>query len=94
VSLQVGGTSALAGDGTLFFRLVDATAGTVVDGQTTPLRLTGASSYQLDLYGVSYTLPAGHQLALEVATSDAAFSASRLPGVVTVGASVTVPVVG
>lgn len=82
---------------TLFFRMIDITTNVVLDGQTTPLKVYQqpdvASTSHADLYGVSYVLPPGHQLALEVSTNDLAFSAARAPGPFKVDVTVAVPVV-
>ncbi len=79
----------------LFFRLVDATDGTVLDGQTQAFRMPvspfSASVADVDLVGVDYVLPAGHQLALQVSTSDLAHAVNREPGVYDVSVSVDVP---
>lgn len=80
-------------DVTLFLRLVDVESSHVLDGVTTPVRFNAASTAQTDLVGVSYVLPAGHHLALEVSTNDAAFLSSRVPGIVNAQATVHVPVV-
>lgn len=82
---------------TLFFRLVDTTTNHVVDGQTTPLKAYQqpdiSSTWGADLYGVSYVLPAGHALALEISTNDLAFSPGRAPGPFKVDVTASVPVV-
>lgn len=77
----------------LFFRLVDATTGAVLDDQVQALRLPVGGSAEIDLVGVSYVVPAGHQLALQVATSDFAHATNRQPGLYDVTVSVEVPVV-
>lgn len=82
----------------LFFRLVDADTGTVLDGQTQAFRMpisplsTGLGT--LDLVGVGYQLPAGHHLALQVSTSDFAHATNRQPGVYQVHVDVSVPTLG
>lgn len=80
-------------DVTLFLRLVDIESSHVLDGVTTPIRFDAAGTETTDLVAVSYALPAGHHLALEVSTNDAAFLASRVPGIVNVEVAVEVPVV-
>ena len=76
----------------LFFRLVDANTGDVLDMQTQPLRVdpyalqdlgTGApgpgaaQKISLDLAGVAYDLPAGDTLDLQVSTATDSFAPNR-----------------
>jgi ABC-2 type transport system ATP-binding protein len=79
----------------LFFRLVDATSGVVLDGQTQAFRMPvsplSASRADVDLVGVDYVIPAGHTLALQVSTSDASHATNRQPGVYDVALDVDVP---
>ena len=93
VDLDVTGT----GLGThLFFKLVDREAAQVVDLQAESLRLGTPLSaipqhVSLDLVGVTYRLPAGHHLDLQVATSSLAHVGYRGAGTVTIAGSVRVP---
>lgn len=87
-----------APDAFLFFKLVDADTGVVLDDQQTPWRgsvspLGGPVSFDLDLNGVSWVLPAGHHLALEVSTGSLAYTSSRVPGALDVTVTGTVPTV-
>lgn len=90
----------------LFFRLIDENTGDVVDLQTSPLRMdnldlvdngTGASAPQaekisLDLAGVSYVLPKGDTLELQVSTSTNSYVPNRGAAVVTIAdGEVSVP---
>src|SRR4051794_9020115 len=80
VDLDVSGT----GLGThLFFKLVDREANRVVDLQAESLRVSQPLSvpqhFSLDLAGVTYLLPAGHHLDLEIATSSLAHVEYRGP---------------
>lgn len=87
----------LLGDGTeafLFLRLVDQTTGAVLDDQTQAVRMPVGSSLDVDLVGVSYVLPAGHTLALQVSTSDFAHASNRVAGLFDVTVTIEVPVVG
>lgn len=83
-----------SGDAFLVFRLVDVDADVVVDGQSTPWRVTTSEPTTIDLVAVSYDLPAGHTLALEVATSDSAYGPSHVPAAFHVHVTAHVPVVG
>lgn len=91
----------------LFFRLIDKNTGNVIDLQTSPLRIdnldlvdngTGASLPQvqkvsLDLAGVSYILPKGDTLELQVSTSTNSYVPNRGAATVTIaGGKVSVPV--
>lgn len=90
----------------LFFRLIDANTGDVIDLQTRPLRVdnldladnaTGAGppapqDISLDLAGVTYDLPAGDTLELQVSTSTDSFAPNRGSAVVQLtGGTVSVP---
>ena len=90
----------------LFFRLIDGNTGDVIDLQTTPLRIdnldlandgtnAGAPAAQqvsLDLAGVSYRLPKGDTLELQVSTSTNSFVPNRGSAVVTIAdGKVSVP---
>jgi ABC-2 type transport system ATP-binding protein len=87
------GTTALTRDATIFARLVDVTSNTIVDGVSTPIRFDDNEEITLEMTGVSYTMPAGHALALELTPNDIAFSASRFPGLLDFEVTVDVPVV-
>lgn len=90
----VGGVGAEA---FLFFKLVDADAGVVLSDQVTPLRvgllspLSQPVPFSIDLNGVSYILPSGHHLALEISTGSLMYANSRTAAVVNVSVSGTVP---
>ncbi|MHB8584383.1 MAG: S15 peptidase family protein [Thermoplasmatota archaeon] len=88
---------AVTGVGTeafLFFRLVDMNTGAVLDNQTQAYRIPvsplSTSEANVDLIGVSYQIPAGHTLGLEISTSDFAHATNRQPGAYTVHTTVTV----
>jgi ABC-2 type transport system ATP-binding protein len=91
----------------LFFRLIDKDTGNVIDLQTAALRLdnldlvdngTGASmpapqKVSLNLAGVSYVLPKGDTLELQVSTSSNSFVPNRGTAEVSItGGRVSVPV--
>jgi len=91
----------------LFFKLVDAKTGQVLDVQTAAMRIDntdlpnnaqnpglGAKHVSLDLVGVSWLLPKGDTLELQVATSSLPFVPNRGAAVVQLAGSVSVPVVG
>ena len=78
----------------LFFKLVDREANQVVDLQAESLRLGGLAPTRrvaLDLVGVTYALPAGHHLDLQISTSSAAHVSYRGSAVVHVSGTVQVP---
>ena len=91
----------------LFFRLIDENTGDVVDLQTAPLRLDNldlvdngtspnlppaAVPISLDLAGVSYLLPKGDTLELQVSTSTNSFVPNRGAAVVSIAnGKVSVP---
>ena len=91
----------------LFFRLIDQNTGDVVDLQTSPLRLddldladTATSpnlppqpqQISVNLAGVSYILPKGDTLELQVSTSTNSFMPNRGAAVVTIAdGTVSVP---
>jgi predicted acyl esterase len=85
----------------LFFKLLDVAAdgsAVVIDDQVTPLKITNLDlqtpqSLWLDLNGVSWTVPSGHSLVLEVTSTSNDFASPRTPAVVQTSVSVTVPVV-
>ena len=82
----------------LFFRLIDKRTGGLIDGMTEPIRLDNGTSpsphhVSLDLDGVSYNLPPGDTLELQVSTSSSEFMGNRVPGIVTLtNGTVLVPV--
>ncbi|HUR68291.1 MAG TPA: alpha/beta fold hydrolase [Candidatus Thermoplasmatota archaeon] len=92
VHLEVSG---IGTEAFLFFRLVDATDGTVLDGQTQAFRVPvspfSVSRADVDLVGVSYIIPEGHTLALQVSTSDIAHATNRQPGLYDIVLTVEVP---
>lgn len=65
----------------LFLKLVDRETGEVVNLQEQAVRIedisAGEQRVPLDLAGIAYTLPPGHHLDLQVATSSASYSAPR-----------------
>jgi ABC-2 type transport system ATP-binding protein len=91
----------------LFFRLIDENTGDVVDLQTSPLRLDNLDlvdnvtspnlppqpqQISLNLAGVSYILPKGDTLELQVSTSTNSFAPNRGAAVVTIAdGKVSVP---
>lgn len=105
---HVGATVTVEGASTnLFFRLIDENTGQLVDLQTSPLRIDNLDlvdngtnpnlppqpqQISLDLAGVSYDLPAGDTLALQVSTSTNSFVPNRGAAVVTLShGTVSVP---
>ena len=94
-----------AGETFLFAKLVDLDAGTFVaespaghaiQMQETPVRVdvpaTGGTTHvDLDLVPTSYTLPAGHRLVFQLATSSLQYSQSRGASDVQVDGTVAVP---
>lgn len=95
-TLRVTGTGADSAN--LFLKLVDRESGEVVNLQERAVRVDGLSaepqSVPLDLSGVAYTLPAGHHLDLQIATSSASYAPSRSgPAQLDIQVSVSVPVV-
>ncbi|GAA4847002.1 CocE/NonD family hydrolase [Saccharopolyspora rosea] len=80
----------------LFVKLVDRERGQVVNLQEAPLRVTGLSGtpqrFRIDMPGLAYTLPPGHHLDLQVATSSLMHAGARTPSTVDVAARVDVPV--
>ena len=91
----------------LFFRLIDANTGGVLDLQTSPLRIDNLDlvdnlttpnlppapqKISVPLAGVSYDLPKGDTLELQVSTSTNSFVPNRGPAIVQIsGARVSVP---
>jgi ABC-2 type transport system ATP-binding protein len=80
----------------LFFKLVDREANRVLDLQAESLRVDGPligqpQKFSIDLVGVSYLLPTGHHLDLQVSTSSLAHVAYRGPASVTAAVTVAVP---
>jgi ABC-2 type transport system ATP-binding protein len=94
---HVMGTVTGVGAGThLFFKLVDREANRVLDLQAESLRVDGPLlntpvKIDLNLVGVTYQLPAGHHLDLQISTGSLAHVEYRGPASVTVAATVTVP---
>jgi ABC-2 type transport system ATP-binding protein len=94
---HVTGTVTGVGAGThLFFKLVDREANRVLDLQAESLRVDGPLlntpvKIDLNLVGVTYQLPAGHHLDLQISTGSLAHVEYRGPASVTVAATVTVP---
>lgn len=80
----------------LFVKLVDREADEVVNLQETPVRVENLSrapqTLALDLSAVAYTLPAGHHLDVQVATTSLMHATARTPARVEVGVTVAVPV--
>jgi predicted acyl esterase len=91
----------------LFFRLIDESTGDVIDLQTSPLRIdnldlvdngTGASApkaqkISLNLAGVSYILPKGDTLELQVSTSSNSYVPNRGTATVAIAnGKVSIPV--
>ncbi|MHB8572144.1 MAG: CocE/NonD family hydrolase [Candidatus Dormibacteria bacterium] len=98
---HVTGSVTGAGNGAhLFFKLVDRETGIVLDYQAESLRITdaitplSAALFDLDLAGVSYAVPSGHHVDLQVATSSFAHVGYRGAGVYTVNVGVQVPTIG
>jgi ABC-2 type transport system ATP-binding protein len=90
----------------LFFRLVDENTGEVVDLQTTAQRVDNlqpendvarpdvppsAQRLSIDMVGVAYELSPGDTLELQVSTSTDSFYPNRIPAVVSVDGTVSVP---
>ncbi|MDP8962109.1 MAG: alpha/beta hydrolase [Actinomycetota bacterium] len=79
----------------LFLKLVDREAGEVVNLQETPLLVSSLGevprTFALDLAGIAYTLPAGHHLDLQVATTSLMHANARSLGAVEVEVEVAVP---
>jgi ABC-2 type transport system ATP-binding protein len=96
---HITGTVTGVGAGThLFFKLVDREANRVLDLQAESLRVDGPLlntplKFDLDLVGVTYVLPAGHHLDLQISTSSLAHLEYRGPASVTVAGTVTVPTI-
>ncbi|MES2154472.1 MAG: CocE/NonD family hydrolase [bacterium] len=84
-------TSTQPGDVRVFLTLADVDAAgkaTYVGRQVMPMRTGASTSRMVDvaMQAVSHTFPAGHRIALQIATTDFGFYASREPGKVTIGA--------
>ncbi|MHB8510705.1 MAG: CocE/NonD family hydrolase [Actinomycetota bacterium] len=79
----------------LFLKLVDVEANSVIDGQETAIAVPSLGSapmtVDLDMIGVAYIVPAGHHIALQIATSSLAMTEGRNVASVNIAASVTVP---
>lgn len=80
----------------LFVKLIDREANHVLNVQELPLRVEGLGAVpqvvETDLVGLAYSLPAGHHLDLQIATTSTQSLAYRGPGSVNVAAEVAVPV--
>lgn len=93
VHLEVSGI----GDTThLFTKLVHREAGVVVNLQETPLRVEGlltggTQTFDLEMSGVAYTIPAGDHLDVQIATNSLMHLNARGPASVDVLATVSVP---
>src|SRR4051794_25063328 len=92
VDLDVTGTGLGAH---LFFKLVDREANRVLDLQAESLRISEPLSvpqhFSLDLAGVTYLVPAGHHLDLQISTGSLAHVEYRGPASVDIAATVPVP---
>lgn len=93
VTLEVSG---LGDTAHLFTKLVHREAGTVVNLQETPLRVEGlltegTQTFDLEMSGVAYTIPAGDHLDVQIATNSLMHINARGPASVDVLASVSVP---
>lgn len=91
--LAVGGT----GPGMhLYIKLIDREAGVVLNLQETALRVENLSAtaqeFELDLVGLAYTLPEGHHLDLQIASTSSQSAPFRGPAQATVAIDVAVPV--
>ncbi|MDQ1438763.1 MAG: type transport system ATP-binding protein [Acidimicrobiaceae bacterium] len=100
---HVSGTITGSGPGTnLIFKLVDVEDKRVLDYQAATLRVDGPfvlptdrQLFSVDLVGVAELLPAGHHLALEVATTGLPHTTFRGPGQFNLNlAHIRVPVIG
>jgi ABC-2 type transport system ATP-binding protein len=84
----------------LFFKLLDVSAdgsAVVIDDQTMPLKVTNLDlqvpqTFSIDLAGVSWAVPDGHSLVLEVTSTSNEYASSRTPAVAQVDVAVSVPV--
>lgn len=84
----------------VFFKLLDVAAdgrAVVIDAQTMPLKivdlaLDASQIFDIDLAGVSWSVPEGHALVLEVTSTSNEYATARTPAVVEASVSVSVPV--
>lgn len=78
---RLSGTASGVGEGAfLFFKLVDADTNEVLDDQVTALSiklLNGPAKFDIQLEGISWLLPAGHDLVLEISTGSMMYSNYR-----------------
>lgn len=92
-SVQVSGTGPATH---LFLKLVDRESGEVVNLQETPIRVENLSGtpqqVDLRLSGIAYTLPRGHHLDLQVATTSVMHATARTPAQADLDVQVAVPV--
>ncbi len=90
--LQVTGTGTTVN---LYVKLVHRESGQVVNLQEAPVRVDGLSAtpqrVRVTMPGVSYTLPAGDHLDVQVTTASASYLNARVPSQVTVTGTVSVP---
>lgn len=85
----------------IFFKLLDVApdgSAVVIDDQNTPLKvidleLEAPQTFSIDLAGVSWEIPSGHSLVLEVTSTSNEYASSRTPAVAEVDVTVSVPVV-
>lgn len=94
---QLRGTVTGVGEGAfLFFKLVDANTNQVLDDQVTALSvklLNGPATFDIQLEGISWLLPAGHALVLEISTGSMMYSNYRGAALIRdLDAELTVPV--
>ena len=100
---QIVGVPRLSGEATglgegafLFFKLVDADTNQVLSDQVTALSvklLNGPAAFDIQLEGVSWSLPAGHDLVLEISTGSMMYSNYRAASLVNLDLELSVPVI-
>jgi len=100
---QIVGVPRLSGEATglgegafLFFKLVDAETNQVLSDQVTALSvelLNGPEAFDIQLEGVSWSLPAGHDLVLEISTGSMMYSNYRAAALVNLDLELSVPVI-
>lgn len=92
-TLQVTGTGPVTH---LFLKLVDRESGVVVNLQETPVRVENLSStpqtVRVRMSGLAYTVPDGHHLDLQVATTSVMHATARTPAEADVDVDVSVPI--
>ena len=80
----------------LFLKLVDRESGVVVNLQETPVRVENLSStpqtVRVRMSGLAYTVPDGHHLDLQVATTSVMHATARTPAEADVDVDVSVPI--